>query len=138
MLKDFWLLLVWLSMDYNRPIIYNTMADHGSLTFLLVLRRVRRFGLSLLFTLYFLLFHSFFFYFFSLDSLFFLLLSFHGLDLKSYFFFDFLNDFIVVELLSFLEFGLSDAEGVIVLIDSIFSLSFPDLYLLDDSDQVIA
>jgi hypothetical protein len=41
-------------------------------------------------------------------------------------------------LLSFLELGLSDTEGMIVLVDPILPLSLPDLDLLDDLNQIIA
>jgi hypothetical protein len=61
-----------------------------------------------------------------------------GLHLQPHFLLDLLDDFIVVELLSFLELGLPDTERMIVLVDSILAFSFPDFYLLDDSDQVIA
>ena len=111
--------------------------DEGglSLSFLLT---IGSFRLSLLLPPYFLFFCPLFFHFVSFSFFLLLCLFLDGFHLESDLFFDLLDDLIIVELLSLLELGLSDTEGMIVLVDPILPFSFSDLDLLDDSNQIVA
>lgn len=66
-----------------------------------------------------------------------LCLSFHCLYLHPYLLLDFLNDLIIIQLLSFLKLWLSYTQRMVILIDPIFPLSLPHLDLLYNSYQII-